>query len=75
MAKWVPGPKNVEKATNKPKKSIPFSQKDSVCWQFILNDVFEVLSDSVLPILVAKVSQIKVPWDHFSNLFVGMVEM
>ena len=66
--------KSWKKGVNKPKVPTPFWEDFCVLWQLIFHDFLEDSWDGLFPILVAKVSQMRAPWDHFSARFVEQLE-
>ena len=56
MAKWAPGPKNLEKGTPKTKRKHPFPHKKLCSSVSDFEGFFEVSLDGLFLISVAKVS-------------------
>ena len=68
------GSEEFEKRDPQTQKKVYLPHKICVLRQTIFNDFFEVCLDSLLPIWVAKVSQMRDPWDHFSKHVAGKLE-
>ena len=73
VSKWYPGPENLEKGIREINKNIAISEENHAFF-VIFHWFVGVFSGGRFLILVAKVSQMRDPWDHFSRHFAAKLE-
>ena len=78
VAKWDPGPKNFEKGLKKgprkPKNTDHFSNKSVFFRSRFCTEFLECSEEAFFLFLVAKGSQMRAPWEHFTRHFAATLE-